>query len=336
MQSLSEHDASGLLGFVSELRDVDDPLPFPPRLLAGLRTLIAADHVSYSELCPAEHASIAHVWHSGEGEEGVSGEHHAIPELWWSLRNTHPSCGYRTASGDWTTARKVSDFVTLREFRETPMYQAYYRGFVDHWLDVGLKPDEERTRVFNFTRLAIDDFDERDRTVASLLQPYLAKRAREAEASLQATEALTLIEEGGVEEARSVVLCSSTGVIEFGSASARGLLESYLGIHDARVPAPVLRERELIFRNGARSLYVRIARTGALYVMLLEERDLRLEKLTARERQILEHVVAGKQNVAVALELGIAPATVAKHLERAYRKLGVSNRTAAGWLLSNN
>ena len=35
----------------------------------------------------------------------------------------------------------------------------------------------------------------------------------------------------------------------------------------------------------------------------------------------------------VALELGIARATVAKHLEHAYRKLGVQNRTAAAALL---
>jgi DNA-binding CsgD family transcriptional regulator len=41
-------------------------------------------------------------------------------------------------------------------------------------------------------------------------------------------------------------------------------------------------------------------------------------------------------NEAIALELGIAPGTVAKHLEHAYRKLGVPNRTAATRLLSNS
>ena len=46
MQRLSEHDVSRLLTFVSELRTLDDPLPFPPRLLAVLQTLIAADDVT--------------------------------------------------------------------------------------------------------------------------------------------------------------------------------------------------------------------------------------------------------------------------------------------------
>jgi DNA-binding NarL/FixJ family response regulator len=72
-----------------------------------------------------------------------------------------------------------------------------------------------------------------------------------------------------------------------------------------------------------------------LHVLLLEELDARIEKLTERERQVLEEVVLGKANEAVALELGIAPATVAKHLEHAYRKLGVQNRTAAATLLDS-
>jgi DNA-binding CsgD family transcriptional regulator len=37
----------------------------------------------------------------------------------------------------------------------------------------------------------------------------------------------------------------------------------------------------------------------------------------------------------IALELGIALATVAKHLEHVYRKLGVPNRTAAAALLDH-
>jgi len=51
--------------------------------------------------------------------------------------------------------------------------------------------------------------------------------------------------------------------------------------------------------------------------------------LTAREREILRQVAAGRTNLAIAHELQISPRTVAKHLEQAYRKLGVTNRAAA-------
>jgi DNA-binding NarL/FixJ family response regulator len=336
--AISEHDASALLGFVSELRDVDDALPFAPPVLARLHALIAADHVSYCELDPLERGLILLVEHAADGADFVSRGNEDWPEreLWWSLRHTHPTCSYRTASGDWTTALRVSDFVTLREFRRTAIYDAFYRGEIDHWLDVGLAPEPARTRNFIFTRFGTGDFDERDRLVAALLQPHLARRAEEAEAALRAAEALGAIEDGTIEEARRVVLCSATGVIEFGSASSRALLKRYLGLDNGRVPSSVLARRKLTLRNGGRSLQVRIARTGTLYVLLLEESDLRVEKLTAREQQVLEQVVGGMGNEAIALELGIAPGTVAKHLEHAYRKLGVPNRTAATRLLSNN
>lgn len=337
MATLSEHDASLLLAFVGELRALEDPLPFPPRLVAGLRSLIAADQVSYSELNPVERRSMLQVWHKAEDEDqlfwGSDETYNPDEDLFWSLRDTHPLCSYRCSSGDWTTALKVSDFVTLREFRRTPIYDALYRGEIDHWLDVGLEPEPARTRVFIFCRFDQSDFDERDRLVSSLLQPHLAKRAEEAEAALRGAEALAAIEEGTIEEARRVVLCSATGVIEFGSASSRALLKRYLGLDNGRVPTSLLARRELRLREGGRSLYVRIARTDNMHLLMLEERDTRIERLTARERQVLEQVVVGKGNEGVALELGIAPATVAKHLEHAYRKLGVQNRTAAAALL---
>jgi DNA-binding CsgD family transcriptional regulator len=55
----------------------------------------------------------------------------------------------------------------------------------------------------------------------------------------------------------------------------------------------------------------------------------RLAALTEREVQVLELVAAGRTNVAIAHTLEVSPRTVAKHLERIYRKLGVGNRAAA-------
>jgi DNA-binding NarL/FixJ family response regulator len=331
VRRLSEQDASALLAFVSELRELDDPLPFPPRLVTGLRNLIAADYLGYNETDLVGRFSILQVWHHADGEDELFWANEPSPdeELWWRLRATHPLCGYRVASGDWTTARKVSDFATLREFRRAPVYDAFYRGSIDHWLDVGLAPEPTRTRVFIFTRYKRPDFDERDRLVAALLQPHLAKRAEAAEAASRGAEALAAIEEGTSEKASRVVLCSGTGVIEFASASSRALLEHYLGIENGRIPPALLGRRKLRLAHADRRLHVRIAQTGGLHVLMLDERDTRIEKLTTRERQILEHVALGKENDEIALELGLASATVAKHLEHVYRKLGVPNRTAA-------
>ena len=54
-----------------------------------------------------------------------------------------------------------------------------------------------------------------------------------------------------------------------------------------------------------------------------------VDRLTPRERQILQRVAAGKTNAEVAWQLRISPETVRKHLENAYEKLGVHTRTGA-------
>jgi len=51
--------------------------------------------------------------------------------------------------------------------------------------------------------------------------------------------------------------------------------------------------------------------------------------LTAREREVLEWLAAGKTNRDIAAILGARPRTIEKHLERIYEKLGVETRTAA-------
>jgi DNA-binding CsgD family transcriptional regulator len=51
--------------------------------------------------------------------------------------------------------------------------------------------------------------------------------------------------------------------------------------------------------------------------------------LSAREREVLKLVANGRTNAAIARSMGVSPRTVAKHLERIYRKLHVSNRAAA-------
>jgi DNA-binding CsgD family transcriptional regulator len=56
--------------------------------------------------------------------------------------------------------------------------------------------------------------------------------------------------------------------------------------------------------------------------------------LSARERDVLALVAAGKTNGEIATALHLSPRTVGKHLEHVYEKLDVHTRTAAAafWL----
>jgi DNA-binding NarL/FixJ family response regulator len=66
-----------------------------------------------------------------------------------------------------------------------------------------------------------------------------------------------------------------------------------------------------------------------MLLLLLGEHDARLDCLTRRELEILEQVASGATNAEVASVLGVASATVKKHLEKIYERLNVHTRTAA-------
>jgi DNA-binding NarL/FixJ family response regulator len=53
------------------------------------------------------------------------------------------------------------------------------------------------------------------------------------------------------------------------------------------------------------------------------------QDLTARERAVLERIVAGRANKEIASDLGISEATVKTHINNLLGKLGVSDRTNA-------
>jgi DNA-binding CsgD family transcriptional regulator len=89
------------------------------------------------------------------------------------------------------------------------------------------------------------------------------------------------------------------------------------------------RERDLADR--ARPFLIQAARAGiesATPVTPLLE-SLLSEGLTQREAQSLRLVALGQSNHHVAEALGISHRTVGKHLERGFRKLGVSDRSSA-------
>ncbi len=144
---------------------------------------------------------------------------------------------------------------------------------------------------------------------------------------------------------------------------ARDLLMRYYGTSAPQTPEPVLNwlrrhmaeaERQiepprLAVEIGPRRLTFRLhqqtddgERGGDWLIVMREISDdavveaMSLSfKLTAREAEVLYWVVKGKTNRDIGDILGSSPATVKKHLERVYAKLGVETRTAAAGMAMN-
>jgi DNA-binding NarL/FixJ family response regulator len=322
---VSERDAAALLEVVAELNRLDDPLPFPPRFLARLAGLVDNRSASY---CVLDRRNERDVLYAGwwDGAEVVEMEGPS-DDPYWRLWHTHPICGHRGRADDWMTPHTVSEFASQREFRRTAIWNELYRHTgVNWWLDIGLLPEHDCTRVFVFTRER-HDFTERDKLILALLAPHLERRARAVAAAAAAADALARVEEES-DEAHDVVLLSGGGTIEFASRRARALLRRYAKVTNGTLPAE-LRTDVVIPADDGRRLTIRAAPAGDLTVLLLAEEDVRSERLTPRQREVLAGVSAGLTDVEIGERLGIAAATVGKHLEAIYERLDVHTRTAA-------
>lgn len=155
---------------------------------------------------------------------------------------------------------------------------------------------------------------------------------------------------------------SGEGRLIWQTPLARDLLLRYYGTSAPQTPEPVLTwlrrhvadaERQIepprfSVERGPRRLTFRLhQRTddddGGDWLIVMREicEDAAVQaiqlgfRLTAREAEVLYWVVKGKINRDIGDILGASPATVKKHLERVYAKLGVETRIAAAGMATN-
>jgi DNA-binding CsgD family transcriptional regulator len=157
-------------------------------------------------------------------------------------------------------------------------------------------------------------------------------------------------EPGEQRRRQAVLLGDHEGKIIFASANTRRWLREFFGRPKrARLPAKLCqwlaankRGRTapafLVRRRDAELLVMDLRRQCEKEVVMLilarrrrggEALSRTIGPLTAREAEVVYWLGQGKSDADIAMILVISPATVGKHLEHIYPKLGVENRTAA-------
>jgi len=201
------------------------------------------------------------------------------------------------------------------------------------------------------------DFSERDRAALDFLRPHLAQ----AYASAAALTALGLdvraLTQAAGQECEGTAIITADGRLSHVSERGRELLGRYfapvtpagylprplrrwvaaaLARAQSAGPAPaVLASRQV--RRGASRLRLTLISAdadGSVILALTEQLAGPAARaaglgLTHREAEVLTLAAEGRTNREIADLLGISPLTVRTHLEHAYPKLGVANRTAA-------
>jgi DNA-binding CsgD family transcriptional regulator len=147
-------------------------------------------------------------------------------------------------------------------------------------------------------------------------------------------------------EQRSIGLIQldRSGRIVHLTAAAAELLAAYCGEEAARSFPPVVIDAWRTSGGGSLAidgtrgrLALRLIDDGAWPAILLEEQRstppavcaLKELGLTTRQGQVLRLLACGKSNQQIARELAISNATVRKHLEHIYMRLGVNSRAQA-------
>ena len=327
---LRASDLEAVLAFVAAAHAIDGPEPFATELLGRLAELVPCESVFFNErdlirrdlisqpVWPAEEPHFD-CWPLGEDE--------------WSLIARHPLNIHSRRTGDFSV-RHVSDLYSRRRRVRGEIYPEYFGqlGIVDF---TGLALSRSKTHTLNLGFESKGrDFSDRDRLVLELLRPHLSLAHQHARVRRLVTAALVALENGAEERAPAVLLLGR-GSIEFASRSARQLLEGYFGQRGTGLPGELdswlqdapAREKPYTKVRAGRRLVVETDRGNRSVLLLREEPN--TVPLTSREWDVMRCVAAGMSNAETARLLWVTSATVRKHLENIYGKLGVRSRTAA-------
>jgi DNA-binding CsgD family transcriptional regulator len=321
--TLRTKDLEGVLAFASDAHDVDAPEPLTTELLDQLTTLVGCTFATYEELDWSRRLVTAYVRCSNEDPLAVLPPY-VPPEYWtadeWPYRSGRPF-------------EKASDRLDRRErerIRDEEEFNSEFR-VVD---GIGLRVGDRGTRS-GWLHFESDarDFDERDRELIFALAPHAEALWRRAVARRQLGELLAALDRGETAAGQALVLQKPDGRIDYKTAEADRLLVEWFGTRNGRLPQQLVdwlalarpEERYIERRNGST---LTVDAVGD-FTLLLSERPSGDTNLTPRELEVLRLVADGLSNVEIGQTLWITRRTVAKHLEQAYRKLGVHSRTAA-------
>lgn len=335
---LKQTDLRAALEFQGRVAAAPDLEYFRPAVVEGLADLIRCDVSAYNEINPL---SGENLWLSHPSPDQVAADGEAF------MRNadSHPVMA-RHRSGD-PSALMLSDFLTAGSLRETGIYQEFFAPIgIKHQLAAmveGPAPLVVAVSLNDESR----GFGERDRALLDLVRPFLGVAFARVVERLRSERMVAALAAGAGERGGAVVLVGANRRVESASPGALERLRAHFGDAGAdELPAVVAdwiaagAGAALVSRRGGAVLSLRFVGHRSPPepdVLVLDERRpgrpepdaLRGLGLTRRESEVLALVALGRSNAQIAVALTVSPATVKRHAENIYAKLGVESRTAA-------
>ena len=334
-----------------QLQSLDD---FAVTVMQVIPKIVESEVTGYTEINPPLKRVTGAM--SSPTSEAIYLEHKPQFE---ECMQSHPLVQHFLQSED-MSAKKVSDFLSLKQWCATDIYQKFYRHFDLTRQMVMSLPVEKPALLGIALNRARKDFTERDRTLINYLLPHVTQAYQNAVAYTEATQKISLM--GQVLDSLNVgiVELNRIGRIDRLSALATDTFAAFFPeqfVNGSRMPPTiddwVLEQMQRLTsehgyeeptspyvikqEHGRLTLRLMKAQQSDGYIMTTERYiasassdTLRMVlNLTKRESEILYWVAQGKANAEIGIVLNISPRTVQKHLEAIFEKLGVDTRVQA-------
>lgn len=192
--SITARDLVALRGLLDLDHFDDSQHGLPWQLMANLRELF---HCDYVELDRTNTAAQQFVFEQQQSDSqecieacGADADDPVIAE-YWKLYWLTSACNYPDRTGDIAHVTKLSDFLSEREWRTSPMYLEFGLPGQSRQIAVYLPDEPGHTLRLMLWRGRGRDFSERDRLLLTLLRPHLIAAYRNAERRRRAPAMLT-------------------------------------------------------------------------------------------------------------------------------------------------
>ena len=327
MTSAGARGLGAVLGILEDARSNEPTQAFAQPFVDQLVDVVGCDYASYFELDTARRIEIAHIPSSAEEASFPEETIPMVEESQWDSYLSHPC--HRASLGEPSGIFLLSDLARRRRIAPEDV------DGIDEEIAGGPGGDRLSIQIdapgwtgFVFDRCE-SRFHRREHELARVLQIHLGQLWAEGARRHRLRAALAVLEH---EDGAGVLLLGVGGTVEFASTSAQRLVRDHYGASTDRLPFQV---EEWYLNDRARPLTLPGKRTNLIIeavsasALLLHEQPSGIELLTHREREVMRCVAAGLSNPEIGQRLWIEPATVRKHLEHIYDKLGVRSRTAA-------
>jgi DNA-binding CsgD family transcriptional regulator len=170
LERLGPSDYQSVLNVVREIHGIERMDDFPRRAMSGIGHLIESDLLTYNEIDTRRRRAFM-------VQDPAGAIAAAQVQTFERLAHQHPLINHYARTRE-RRPRKISDFLSLREFRQLDLYQEFFRDVAVNYQMAVTIPSANGLVIGIALNRTRRDFAERDRSVLDLVRPHLVQAYR--------------------------------------------------------------------------------------------------------------------------------------------------------------